>query len=166
MVMLGRLLRHLFGEDWAAQRAFPPAALDRITAVIAEQERRHNGELRFVVEGGLPPLRVLGGQSGRERAVEVFSQLRVWDTEYNSGVLIYLLLADHDVEILADRGIAARVAPAQWEAICRGMERRFARGEYEQGAIEGLRAVGDLLATHFPADEHNPNELPDRPVVM
>jgi uncharacterized membrane protein len=166
MVMLGRLLRHLFGEDWAARRAFPPAVLDRITAVIAEQERRHNGELRFVVEGGLPPLRVLGRQSARERAVEVFSLLRVWDTEYNSGVLIYLLLADRDVEILADRGIAAKVAPEQWEAVCHVMEQHFARGEYEQGAIDGLQAVSELLAQHFPDGSDNPNELPNRPVVM
>ncbi len=164
--MLGRLLRHLFGEDWAARRAFPAAALERITAVIAEQEKRHSGELRFVVEGGLPPLRVLGRQSARARAVELFSQLRVWDTGHNSGVLIYLLLADRDVEILADRGIAAKVGQPQWEAICRGMEQRFARGEYEQGVIEGLRAVGDLLAQHFPASADNPNELPDRPVVI
>lgn len=164
--MPARLFRHLVGEDWAARRAFPAAVLDRITATIAAQEQRHCGELRFVVEGGLPPLRILGGQTARDRAAELFSELRVWDTEGNSGVLIYLLMADHAVEILADRGIAARVGAEQWQAICRGMERRFACGEYEQGAVEGLEAVSDLLASHFPAEAGNPNELPDRPVVM
>jgi uncharacterized membrane protein len=166
MVMLARLFRHLVGEDWAARRAFPAPVLDRITAVVAAQEQRHLGELRFVVEGGLPPLRVLAGQSARERAAELFGQLRVWDTEHNSGVLIYLLMADRSVEILADRGVAAKVPDGQWKDICAAMEQRFARGEYEQGAVEGLQAVSDLLAAHFPADAGNPNELPDRPVVM
>ena len=161
-----RLLRHLAGEDRAARRAFPEPVLERITAAIAAQEQRHSGELRFVVEGGLPPLRVLKGQTARERAAELFAQLRVWDTEHNSGVLIYLLMSDRSVEILADRGVSAKVGAGQWQAICRGMEQRFARGEYEQGAVEGLQAVSDLLAMHFPADAGNPNELPDRPVVM
>jgi uncharacterized membrane protein len=164
--MLPRLFRHLLGEDWAARRAFPEPVLERITAAIASGEQCHSGELRFVVEGGLPPVCVLRGQTARQRAEELFGELRVWDTEHNSGVLIYLLMADRSVEILADRGVSARVPPGQWQAICKAMEQRYALGEFERGAVEGIEAVSDLLAAHFPADAVNPNELPDRPVIM
>jgi len=104
--------------------------------------------------------------SGRERAIEMFSNLRVWDTEHNSGVLIYLLLADHDIEIVADRGIAARVDPAAWEAVAQTMEAAFRQGEFERGALAGIEQIGALLAAHFPPFGHNPDELANRPVIV
>jgi uncharacterized membrane protein len=104
--------------------------------------------------------------SGRERAIEVFSNLRVWDTEHNSGVLVYLLLADHDIEIVADRGIAARVAPAAWETVARTMEAAFRQGEFERGALAGIEEISALLAAHFPPSGHNPDELANRPVIL
>lgn len=161
-----RLFRHLCLEDWALRRAFPDAVLDRITAVIGEEERRHSGELRFAVEGGLSPGRVLKRQTAHDRAIELFSALRVWDTDRNNGVLIYVLLADRTVEIVADRGIHAIAGAAAWERICADMQRQFAQGAWEAGAVSGLKSVSGLLATHFPADGANPNELPDRPVVL
>lgn len=166
MGMIGRLFRHLCLEDWALRRAFPPVVLERISALIGAEERRHSGELRFAVEGGLPPGRVLTRQTAHDRAIELFSRLGVWDTEKNNGVLIYVLLADRTVEIVADRGIHAIAGAATWARICDDMREQFARGAWEAGAVSGLKAVSDLLAAHFPADGANPNELPDHPVVL
>ena len=166
MVMLMRLLRHAFFSDRAVGRAFPPATLERITAAIAASENSHSGELRFVVEAALPPLQAGRGQSARERAVELFSQLRIWDTEHNNGVLIYLLMAEHNVEIVADRGAAARIRPGSWEDICKAMESAFREGRFEPGVLEGLQRISKLLAEHFPAQAGNPNELPDRPLLL
>ena len=151
------------GEDFAARRAFPPAVRHRIGAAIGMQERRHTGELRFVVEGGLSPLAVLRGITSRQRAVELFAQLGVWDTEANNGVLIYVLLADRAVEVVADRGIHDRVGVQSWEIICGEMQRRFAEGRFEEGALVGLQSISDLLVDHFPATagQANPDELPD-----
>lgn len=166
--MIARFLRHLVGEDFALRRAFPRAVRARIAAAIAEQERRHTGELRFVIEGGLPPRQLLRGQSSRERAVELFARLGVWDTAANNGVLIYVLLADRAVEIVADRGIHARVGVQAWEVICGEMQRRFAERRYEEGALVGLQATGELLAAHFPptAGQANPDELPNEPLLL
>ena len=119
-----------------------------------------------MVEGGLPVLALFSGRTARERAIEVFSRLRIWDTEDNAGVLVYLLLADRRVEIVADRGIHARVGTAAWDAICGEMQTAFAAGRFEAGAILGIEAISDLLAAHFPPGEENPNELPDAPVVI
>lgn len=166
MSRVGRLVRHLLAPPWAVRRAFPAATLDAIEAAIGDSETRHRGELRFAVEAGLDFLPVWHGETARERAVEVFSDLRVWDTEENSGVLIYVQLVDRKVEILADRGISSRVAQAEWDAICREMEKAFRGQRYEQGALAAIRRVGALLATHFPARLLNPNELPDRPVRL
>src|SRR5207249_7140295 len=121
-----RLLRHVITDHLSVRRAFPHAALARIEQAIAAGERTHRGQVCFAVEGALPPLRVLRTIGPRERALEVFGLLRVWDTEENAGVLIYLLLADRDVEIIADRGIDRRVASSEWVAICRRMEAAFA----------------------------------------
>lgn len=137
-----------------------------IEAAIGESETTHSGEIRFAVEAALDPMALLQGRSARERAVEVFSQLRVWDTECNNGVLIYLLLADRDVEIVADRGIHRDVGQSGWEMICREMERAFRQGHFEQGVVEGVRAVAFHLVRHYPASGANENELPDRPVVL
>jgi uncharacterized membrane protein len=163
---LSRYLRHLFYPRWLINRSFPRRTMDRITAAVADSERGHGGEIRFVVEGALDFLPLLNGESARERAIEVFSRMRIWDTEANNGVLIYLLLADRDVEILADRGFTGKVSAQEWEAICREMEAHFARGEFEQGALAGLARVDELLCRHFPATGANPNELPDAPAVI
>jgi uncharacterized membrane protein len=162
-----RILRHLFTDHLAVKRAFPRAALHAVEKAIGEEERRHAGQLRFAVEASLPLGELLRGVHARTRAVECFSRLRVWDTEHNSGVLIYVLLADRRVEIIADRGIHGKVGGAAWETICGEMQQEFARGQFERGAVVGIRAISDLLAAHFPAgDGPRPNELPDRPVVL
>jgi len=162
----GRLLRHLATSSRIVRRRFPDAAMRAIESAIAAGEQRHEPEIRFAVEGALPARAILRGITPRDRAIDVFSELRVWDTEHNTGVLIYLLLADRDVEIVADRGVAARVAPAEWEAICREMEVHFREGRYEAGALAGIRATSDLLARHFPARGPGRGEQPDRPVVL
>ena len=161
-----RWIRHLFAADWLLWRKFPRSVLLAIENAIREQEQRHIGELRVVVEGGLSMRRLLRGQRARARAVELFGSLRIWDTEDNSGVLIYVLLADRAVEILADRGVQACVGNKGWEAICAQIRSRFAHGKFESGCIEGIGAISDLLARHFPASGENPNELPDKPVVL
>jgi hypothetical protein len=163
---VSRFLRHLFHPRWLVGRAFPRQALERIGAAVAASERGHGGEIRFVVEGALEFLPLLHGMTARERAVQVFSDLRVWDTEANNGVLIYLLLADRDVEILADRGFNDKVHGPAWEAICREMETLFARGDFEAGALAGLARVDKLLRGHFPAPGANPNQLPDAPALI
>jgi uncharacterized membrane protein len=165
--MLGRLARHL-AADLGVRRRFLAPVLRAIEGAVAEQEKRHVGELRFAIEGGLPALELLRGRHSRSRAIELFGQLGVWDTEHNSGVLIYVLLGDRAVEIVADRGIGARVPQPEWDAICRAMEKAFRADEFERGALEGIARIGELLARHFPAagGDNNTNELPDRPVVL
>ena len=137
-----------------------------LCALVKASEITHVGEIRFAVEGALDGMPLFKGQSARERAIEVFSQLRVWDTEDNSGLLIYLLLADRAVEIVADRGIDAKVSPQEWTAICQQMEAAFRESNYEGGVIRGVQAVTQHLVQHFPAGGHNGNELPDKPVVL
>lgn len=163
----GRILQHLFTGPVAVRRVFPGTALTAIEQAIEQSETGHDGEIRFAVEAALDTLPLLREQTARERAIEVFSQLGVWDTEHNNGVLIYLLLADHDVEIVADRGIDARVGSEKWEVICRQMETSFRQGQFVSGVTEGIRAIGDHLKEHFPAArEGGQNELPDRPVIL
>jgi len=161
-----RWFRHLFAADWLLWRRFPRRVLLAIEKTIGEQEKRHIGELRFVVEGCLPISRLVRGQRARARAVDLFGALRIWDTEHNSGVLIYLLLADRAVEILADRGVQACVGNKVWEGICAQMRSQFALGKFESGSVEGIRAISDLLAQHFRATGENQNELPDKPVIL
>ena len=162
-----RILRHLFTDHRAVRRAFPPAAMLAIEKAVGEEERRHDGELRFAVEASFPIGELLREVQSRERAIAWFGRLRVWDTEQNSGVLIYLLLADRRVEIVADRGVHSKVGRAAWEAICGEMQQEFARGQFERGVVIGVRAISDLLATHYPAGGgENPNELPDKPAVL
>jgi uncharacterized membrane protein len=163
---LKRTFKHLFAPDWLVYRAFPRAALKRIEAAIRQSEAAHRGELRFAVEAGLDLLPLLRGLTPRQRALEAFSRLRVWDTEENSGVLIYLQLVDRDIEIVADRGISAKVGQAQWDAICHRMEEAFRVRRFEAGVLEGITEITTLLRTHFPARRENPDELPDRPVVL
>jgi uncharacterized membrane protein len=161
-----RWLRHLLLPDWWARRAFGRADLAAIGAAIAASESTHRGELRFVVEGALAPAALWRNATARARAVELFASQRVWDTEGNSGILIYVQLVERRVEILVDRGIAARVAQAEWDAICRAMESAFRAGRWREGALAAVARAGELLAAHFPAGADNPNELPDAPLVL
>lgn len=161
-----RVLRHLSSGNAAVRRAFSHSALDAIERAIREVEMQCDGQIRFSVEAALDLAPLLAGQSARERAVEVFSQLRIWDTEHNNGVLIYLLLADRDVEIVADRGVHAKVGQEAWEAICQEMEAAFRDGKYQEGVLAGIHSAGRLLAQHYPRTGEKANELPDRPVLM
>jgi hypothetical protein len=161
-----RIGKHLITSRRRVQKAFPPSALDAIERAIGASEATHAGQIRFVVEGALDSAPLFRGQPARERALDVFSQLRIWDTEHNNGVLIYLLLADRNVEIIADRGIDALVGAAAWEAICRDMENEFGAGRFEQGVLRGIELITAHLAKHFPKDGRGRNELPDAPVVV
>ncbi len=166
-MQLRRAFQNLMTPPWAARRRFPERTLDAIEGAIRESEAKHSGEICFAVEAALELGDLWRGNTPRDRALETFSEQRVWDTAENNGVLIYLLLAEHDVEIVADRGAAARTSPKDWERICRAMEEHFRAGRFEAGAVAGVRAVGELLARHFPAsaERANANELRDRPVV-
>ena len=161
-----RLGRHFFTDHLSARRRFSANALKRIEDAVAAGERLHEGQVRFVVEASLPLAQVFRGLEPRARAMQLFGQLGVWDTEHNNGVLIYVLLADRDVEIVADRGINRRVSQDAWDAICRAMERSFSEGRFEDGAVEGVNAICELLSQHFPRTAPGPNELPDAPVVL
>lgn len=161
-----RMLKHLLLPDWFVRRVFARGDLAAIGEAIAASEKSHRGELRFVVEAAMPLTSLWRDVTPRARAVDLFSTLRIWDTAENSGILIYVQLVDHRVEILADRGIAARVPQAEWDAICRAMEASFRRGEWRQGALQAVARAGELLARHFPAGVSNPNELPDQPLVI
>ena len=163
---LKRFWRHVLMSPARAARAFGSATMDAIQREVTAQEQGHRGELCFVVEAELTSGQLWQELSSRERAREVFALRGVWNTEENNGVLIYLLLADRRVEIVADRGIDAHVKPDEWQAICRMMERHFAAGRFEEGAVAGVRAASELLARHFPAKGEGRNELPDRPVLI
>jgi uncharacterized membrane protein len=163
---IGRIGKHLLVHRWRVRRLFPRKTLAAIEQAIKAGEATHSGQVRFVVEGALDGVPLFRDQPARERALDIFSQLRIWDTAHNNGVLIYLLLADHNVEIIADRGIDAKVGHAGWEKICADMERDFSAGAFEGGVIRGIEAVSRQLATYFPAHGKGPNELPDEPVVI
>ncbi len=160
-----RLWRHLVTDRADVGRAFAPAELQRVEAAVAASERRHGGQVCVAIEAALPLSRVWHGVTPRERALEVFGLLRVWDTERNDGVLVYLLLADKDVEIVADRGIHSKVGAAAWETICRGMESAFREGRYPEGVEAGIGAIADLLVVHAPGTRGS-NELTDQPVIL
>jgi uncharacterized membrane protein len=166
MQKLIRVFKHLSSARWQVARHFPRPSMMAIENAIKQSETTHMGELRVAIEAGLDFSELLAGTDSHQRALQVFSQLRVWDTEQNSGVLIYLLLADRKVEIIADRGIHAKVGKAGWSDICRDMESRFRTGDFESGVLQGIGAISTLLQQHFPAEQNNPNELPDRPVVL
>ncbi len=163
----GRIFRHLVYFPGRVRRVFPATTLNAIEQAIRVCEDSHQGEIRFAVEGAIGLLPLLGGVTARQRAIETFSALRVWDTEHNNGVLIYLLLADRKVEIVADRGVNRLAGSPVWEGICREMENAFHQGQFEAGVVGGIRAVGACLATYYPAQGGaKPNELSDRPVVL
>ena len=163
---IGRIGKHLLEHHWRVRRIFPSRVLEAIEQAIKAGEATHAGQVRFVVEGALDGGPLFRGQSARGRALDVFSQLRIWDTAHNNGVLIYLLLADRQVEIIADRGIDAKVGASGWAKICAGMEADYSAGNFGSGSVRGVDAVSRELATYFPAHGKGPNELPDAPVVM
>jgi uncharacterized membrane protein len=161
-----RIGKHLLLNRWRVRRAFPRQALANIEKAIKTSEANHAGQIRFAVEGALDGVPLFRDQPARERAIDVFAELRLWDTVHRNGILIYLLLADRDVEIVADRGISEKVTQADWEKICRTMEAEFRAGNYEGGVLKGIAAATQLLAKHFPAAGTRLNELPDKPVVL
>src|SRR3954453_16695011 len=161
-----RIGRHLLANRSRVRKAFPPSSLAAIERAIKESEATHSGHIRFVVEGALDGAPLLRNQAPRARAIDVFSHLRIWDTAHNNGVLIYLLLADRDVEILADRGIDAKVGAPEWQRILLIMQIEFPKGIFEAGVLKGIAAVSHHLAKHFPKRAGGSNELPDAPVVM
>ncbi|MEO7938331.1 MAG: TPM domain-containing protein [Burkholderiaceae bacterium] len=161
-----RIWRHFAMTQGRVHRSFSRATLSVIERTIKASETAHMGEIRFVVEGALDTAALFGGQSARERAIELFSQLRIWDTEHNSGVLIYLLLADRQVEIVADRGIHAKSGTHAWTTICGAMELAFKKSNFQDGAVQGIQAVTRQLTEHFPADIGDRNELSNKPLVL
>ena len=161
-----RIGRHLLAHHWRVRRIFPPKVLAAIEQAIKAGEATHSGQVRFVVEGALDGAPLFRDQPARERALDIFSQLRIWDTAHNNGVLIYLLLADRNVEIVADRGIDAKVGAAVWQKICADMESDFRAGNFEGGVIKGIGEVSRQLAKYFPKHGAGRNELPDTPVVI
>jgi uncharacterized membrane protein len=169
-MQIGRLIRHAAATHWRTRLKFTNSALDAIEQAITRAELTHAGEIRFAVETALTPLHILNGVAPRARALEVFANLRVWDTEHNNGVLIYVQVADRDVEIVADRGFDGRVRPAEWEAVCRLMEEHFRAGRFQAGSIAGVDAIANLLSRHFPQSAgrsaSSRNQLPDRPTLL
>ncbi len=161
---LSRLLKHRWLDETDALRALGPEGLRRLEERVASSERAHSGEIRLCVEAGLPLSYLWRDATPRQRAVTMFGKLRVWDTEHNNGVLIYLLLAERAIEIVADRGLARHVPPAHWAALVAGMREAFRAGRFEPGLNEAVDAVDALLRQHFPLapGQANPNELPDR----
>jgi len=163
---LARFWRHVAMSPLEARHRFPPATLDALQAAIARCEQGHRGEIRFVVEAELTTRQLWRDLSSRDRAREVFASHGVWNTAENNGVLIYLLLADRTVEVVADRGISSRVDDGEWQAICRMMESHFRQARFEEGSLAGIESVSTLLARHFPASGSRPNELEDRPALI
>jgi len=163
---LARAIHHLCIPDWVARRPFTAAAMNHIEAAVRNSETRHGAELRVALEASLQPGALLRGPTPRDRAIEVFSELRVWDTEHNSGVLLYLQLVDRSIEIVADRGINARVPQQQWQDICRRMETAFSQGQFEQGLLAAIDEITGLLAQHFPPLLGKRDELEDRPKML
>jgi len=166
MVNVKRWLRHCFTPKWVWQRYYPAATLTAIERAVADSERLHRGELCFVIENALSGEKAWRGVSALQRALEIFAKYKVWDTEENIGVLIYLCLADREVHILADRGINRCVPVEQWQRIVGVMQQEFLHNRLEKGALLGIGQVTDILVRHFPAGDANQNELPNRPAVI
>jgi len=166
MVAIKRWLIHTFMPPWRWRLTFPKAVLKDIERAVTQSELHHRGELRFAIENALAPTWVWRGMSARQRATQVFSNLRVWDTEENSGVLIYVLLADKEVHIIADRGIAKHVTQAEWDTVAQVMQKAFRLGDFQRGSLEGIEYITTMLSTHFPPGEDDPNELSNKPFIV
>ncbi|MEZ5503373.1 MAG: TPM domain-containing protein [Halioglobus sp.] len=164
--MVNRYLRNLFTTRRALHRAFPPALLDDIERAVAASERQHSGELRVAIETALDVPSLWRGLSARDRALAAFVQLGTWDTAANNGVLIYLLLAERDIEIVADRGFHGKVSADEWRAVCQTMETLLGGGDYRGGAMRGIELVTALVSRHYPPRTDDSNELPDQPVLL
>ena len=161
-----RVLRHLFATHWGTRRRFTSEVLARIEKTLRQIEGQHAGELRFAIETAFDLPELWYGTTPRQRALQVFGQLGVWDTAGNNGVLIYVLMADHDVEIIADRAITARVSQVEWDTVCRDMENHFRAGRFAEGSETGIAAVGKLLAEHFPGRGGDRDEQPNQAVLL
>jgi uncharacterized membrane protein len=165
-----RFLKHLLSSvlpvSWQVHQHFSDSALKRIEKAIQLSEQAHAGEIRFVVEACLHPIEILCKKTPKRRALELFSRFNIWDTAQNNGVLIYLLLADRDVEILADRGIHQHVGNDGWDTICHAMELEFRRGNFEAGVLQGLGEISHMLQKHYPAGSDKSNELPNKPIIL
>ncbi|WP_151637028.1 TPM domain-containing protein [Noviherbaspirillum aerium] len=166
MSTFSRIFRHLCTTSAAGRRSFPPDALQAIEEAIAEGEKRHRAEVRVVIEPALDLQAVLNGVAPRERARELFARYGVWDTEENCGVLVYINLADHQVEIVADRGVGRLVSAEDWNAVCKTITQGFARGEYHRSVIAAIDELNHMLCRLYPDDGSTRNQLPDRPVML
>lgn len=163
---ISRALKHLFFPDWWLRRDFPAAELEKIEATIKASESKHRGEICFAIEGSLPFSALWRDETIDERGIEVFSLLRVWDTEDNNGVLIYLLLADKKIVITADRNINRFVEQTEWQHICHLMETSFKARQFGKGVIIGIDEIGKLLEQHFPSRAKDSDELPNKPTIL
>ena len=166
VTILTRIMQHTLTPAWRARQVFPAPVLHAIAEAIRLCETRHRGEIRFAVEAALDFAPLVRQQTAHERAIEVFSQLNIWDTEHNNGVLIYLLLADRNVEIIADRGINRHVGNEEWQVLCQDMERAFRAQHYQEGVIQGIHAISAHITRYYPAQGARANELPDQPVLL
>lgn len=163
---LARLWRHWRSTAAKGRRAFPPQTLEAIGKAITAGEQRHRGELRLIVEHGMPFDALWAGMGIRARAIALFAEYGIWDTEDNCGVLVYVNLAEHKVEIVTDRNVGRKIDNIVWKRVCAAMTQGFARGEFHAATLAALDQVNSLLAQHFPASGERANELPDRPIVL
>jgi uncharacterized membrane protein len=161
-----RIIKHLLMTHWQVNRAFPPRTAAAIAQALNTSQSAHVGRVYFAVEGALHARPLFNGQTAPQRALKVFSNLQVWDTEHNNGLLIYLLLADRAVEIVADRGIYSKVDAGEWNSICRKMEASFKQKHYESGVISGIEAVTQHLMEHFPVSDTASTDVPGRPGAL
>jgi len=164
-MQLKRLFKHLIPNHFSLKRAFPQFVLDELAQAIQRSEQSHRGELRFVIEENLSGSALLGNTSARDRAIELFSQLRIWDTEENSGVLLYVLWADRAIEIIIDRGLSSKINEETLQSICTSVELYYRKAQFSEGSLYAIKAIDELLAIHFPANNTD-NEMPDQPFIL
>lgn len=163
---LSRWWQNLTTTRLSLRRSFPPATLTAIDSAIYESEKRHSAEIRVAIETSLNPRELWHDLQPSARAREVFAELGVWDTAANNGVLVYLLLAERHIEIIADRGFAGRVGDADWRAVCAAAEAEFREGRFEAGMLAAVERISALVTPHFPGGDRNPNELANRPMLL